>query len=169
MKLIITGREGSRTFDWMEFALIRDNVQHYIESGEPTHRCAALHAIEQAVDRGHCTVSAARLRGEVLHAWCALAHVPLDEAALSLRTRAILTGSGDEPTARGTLPARVAGWRLPVLGPGKVSVIRAAERFVSAVLVLTQTAHDRDLLQIRRQGPPPRFVRKGQTRWDAAI
>jgi hypothetical protein len=158
VKLLLVGRAGSRACDWSGYALLRDNVQHFIEGGEPTERFAALHGIESAVDGGRCVVDAARLRGEVLRGWYALWRVPLDQAAVSLRTRAILTESTEAPTAPGTVRARHVGWELPVSSDGSVRVAEACKRFVTAVLALTEGVVDGDRLEVRRHGVAPRFA-----------
>jgi hypothetical protein len=158
VKLLLVGR-GSRACDWSGYALLRDNVQHFIEGGEPTDRFTALHAIEQAVDDGQCFVDAARLRGEVLRGWYALSRVSLDQAAVSLRTRAILTASTEVPTAPGTVLARKIGWQLPVHPDGSQQVAEAAKSFVTAVLALTERVIDGDRLEVRRYGAAPRFAK----------
>jgi hypothetical protein len=158
VKLLLCGHAGSRACDWSGYALLRDNVQHYLEAGEPTQRFAALHGIERAVDSGQCLVEAARLRGEVLRAWYALWAVPMDRAAVSLRTRAILIGSTELPTARGTVRAQQVGWELPVDPGGSLRVPEAAKRFVTAVLAVTERVVDGNRLEIRRYGAAPRFA-----------
>lgn len=35
MKLMITTRNGVRICDWEGYALLRDNVQHCLEQGQP--------------------------------------------------------------------------------------------------------------------------------------
>ena len=149
MKLFIKGQAGTRVCDWESYALLRDNVQHYLEQGEPSCRFPALHGLELAVDAGAQTVDASRLRGEVLRAWCALWKVRLDEAAISLRTRAILTRNPELPDVRGTIAARQAGWALPLTAAAETPVPRAARRFIQTVLVLTKASVDGDELEIR--------------------
>ena len=158
MKLLLVGSADSRVCDWSGYALLRDNVQHFIEGGEPTRRFMALHEIERAVDDGQCFVDAARLRGEVLRGFYALFRVPLDQAAISLRTRAILTGSTEAPTARGTVLAQQVRWELPVNLDGSIRVAEAARGFVTAVLAVTERAVDGDRLEVRRHGGVPRFA-----------
>ena len=164
MKIVLEGRAATRVCDWRSYALLRDNVQHFIENGAPSERFAALHGIEAAIDEGAHYVDAARLRGEILRAWCALWRVRLDNAAISLRTRAILSGNTELPAARGTVRARVAGWSLPVSDRNDMPVPRAARRFICAVLVLTDAAIDGDFLRVRCVGEGPRFVRRGLLR-----
>jgi hypothetical protein len=159
MKLLLSGRAGSCACDWSSYALLRDNVQHFVERGEPNEHFSALHGIEGAVDDGRCAVEGARLRGEVLRAWYALWAVPLEDAAVSLRTRAILTKSVDTPSVRGTVQARQAGWELPVEARVKAPLPMLAKPFVAAVLALTESAVDGEVLLIERAGPPPHFRR----------
>lgn len=148
MRLLIRSSEAARACDWTDYALLRDNVQHFLEKGGVTDRFAALHGIERAVDEGAALVPAAKLRGEVLRAWCSLWQVQLTDAAISLRTRALMTGALGS-SVRGTLVARQAGWPLPVgLEAGRVP--EAAWHFVEGVLSLTDTAVDGDVLEVRR-------------------
>lgn len=155
MELIFRGNNGTCVCDWESFALLRDNVQHFLERGEPSARFEALHSIEDVVQGRARNIDAARLRGEVLRAWCALWQVPLADAAISLRTRAILTGVEEPPAARGTVAARIAGWSLPVVGAADDPVPRGAARFVEAVLKLTATSVDGDSLQVKRTAEQP--------------
>jgi hypothetical protein len=157
MKLLLSGRAGSCACEWSAYALLRDNVQHYIEHGQPG-AFAALHEIESAVDGERCAVGAASLRGEVLRAWYELWKVSAKDAAVSLRTRAILTGSVSKPAVRGTVHARRTDWGLPIEPHGDVPVPMLAKRFVAAVLSLTNNAVDGEVLVISRDGAPPRFV-----------
>lgn len=110
MQLTLTARSGTVPCTWESYALIRDNVQHFIEGGSPTERFSSLHGIEQAVDFGRCSVDAARLRGEVIRALYALKQVTMGDAAVSIRTRALLTGAAERPRVkRPCAPAAQAG------------------------------------------------------------
>ena len=148
MKLKFRGRAGSLSCDWETFALLRDNVEHYIEHGAPSRRFPALHAIEDAVDRGSMLIDAAALRGEVLNAWYALWKVPVQQAAVSLRTRAIMTNSPDRPLVRGTIRALDVGWELPVHTAASEPVSQAAQPFIEAVLAVTASTVDGDKLEV---------------------
>ena len=136
MKLVLSSSKGTHQCAWAAFALIRDNVQHYLEHGQPG-RFVALHQLENAVDNGSCLVDGARLRSEVLKAVYALSDIALSDAAVSLRSYAILTGSS-QPAVRGTVNARAVGWRLPVQASEFASVTSAAHAFVKCVLDLTR-------------------------------
>jgi hypothetical protein len=148
MKLIIRSKTHSRTCDWASYALLRDNVQHYIERGAPAGRFSTLHSIARAVDGGSCDADPLRLREEVLRAVSALRSVPLATAAMSTRTHAILVGSEDVPRVGRTSEARMLGWTLPLLGMPSDSIPFAAEEFISAVVGTTNGATSGDVLQI---------------------
>lgn len=151
MNLRLSGGGQQRDVEWSSYALLRDNVQHFLEAGRPSDRFRALHSIEAAVDTG-CTfhIDAARLRGEVLQAWYGLRKVRLSEAAISIRTRAILTRSAGQGSARGTAVAAQVGWRLPVAAAVTASLRSVTAAFVAAVLALTEAATDGDTLAISR-------------------
>jgi hypothetical protein len=148
MKLIIRSKNHDRTCAWASYALLRDNVQHYIERGEPGDRFSTLHSIARVVDGGTCYADPLRLREEVLRAVSALRSVPLATAAMSTRTRAILAGSQDVPVVGRTSEARMLGWTLPVPGMLSDSIPFAAEEFISAVVGTTNGAAWGDVLRI---------------------
>jgi hypothetical protein len=151
MKLTLVGVRGRRELDWTSYALLRDNVQHFIEDGRPSARFAALHAIEAAVDTGALhSVDAARIRGEVLQARCRLAKVRLADAAVSIRTRAIVTGCPGQPASRGTALARHTGWKLSVRADPQALLLSLVADFVDAVLDLTERSVDGEILTVHR-------------------
>jgi hypothetical protein len=147
MQLVFQSRNGSRYVDWSQYALLRDNVQHYLESGPSQTSFTALHAVERAVDGGVAPLPALALRRELQRAWSALASLPLADSAVSLRTRAILCGFG-LPPVRATFNARLNGWSLPVEGDAGDPLRKHLETFVESVLALTDgvSTHDRVLV-----------------------
>jgi hypothetical protein len=155
MQLFFSTARASYVCAWGSFALLRDNVQHYLEAGEPSDRFRALHSLETVVDDGPCEVDASRLRGEVLRAWCTLWNVSVANAAISLRTRAVLTGCVDLPVSRATLLAIRAGWALPIEGRSNTPIPRAAGEFVAIVLALTEAVVDGHSLRVRFVGKRP--------------
>ena len=104
------------------------------------------------------------LAGEVLRATAALASIPLTEAALTSRTRAIMLGAHGAPQLRPSIDARSAGWDLPVcVGAAEANIPAAGAAFIEAVLSLTAEAVDGDLLQVRRAGDAPAFAQGHDT------
>jgi hypothetical protein len=151
MQLAFRNAQGSVRTSWSDYALLRDNVQHYLENGAPTERFAALHGIERAVDGRHAVLDAARLRSEVLGAWFALKKLDLESSAVSLRTHLVLSGSVPPPRVRGTLLAARAAWELPVSVGSEQPLGEVLRAFVAAVLAVTETAVDGDRLVVSRE------------------
>jgi hypothetical protein len=152
MQLAIRSAHGTVKTHWSDYALLRDNVQHYLENGAPSERFAALHGIERAVDGHFAVLDAARLRGEVLGAWFALKKLDLESSAVSLRTHLILSGSVPPPHATGTLLATRAGWELPVTAGREQALGEVLRPLVAAVLAVTETAVDGDKVVVSREG-----------------
>lgn len=149
MKLVFTCRSGAALCDWESFALLRDNVQHFIEGGSQSGRFAALHEIARAVDGHACSVDAVKLRLEVLQAWSALLPVSVDNAAVSSRTRAIRT-RGQAPSDPSVTAPAMEAELLRFARDWSTPIPMAAESFVAAVLSLTKAAVAGDVLEIRR-------------------
>mgnify|MGYP001546915097 CR=1 FL=1 len=150
MQLVFTGRVGAGMCDWESFALLRDNVQHFIEGGVQSGRFSALYGIARAVDGASCVIDAVKLRQEVLQAWRALWPVKVDDAAVSSRTRAVRERRSVASGASVTTPAIVDVDLLRFAGKWSAPLPKAAESFVTAVLTLTKTAVAGDRLQVRR-------------------
>jgi hypothetical protein len=151
IQLLLQHRERARRVEWTQYALLRDNVQHYLEFGQPQNSFTALHGLERAVDDGRGRVRARELRQEVQGAWDGLAGLKLDQSAVSLRTRAIMTGCDQAPQVRGTVVASLAGWELPIRGPASQPVRELLHGFVDVVLFLTEDATDDDDLTVARE------------------
>jgi hypothetical protein len=162
MKILIEGSRGGVSIDWSDYALLRDNVQHFLEGGHPSARFAAIHALEQAIDSGRTVVDAPRLRGEVLGACYGLRNLDLQDCAVSLRTRARLTRCNAPPLRRGTARAAATGWSLPAKS-GTGPVLEHLRRLVASLLAVTETAVDGDRIVARRAGTrrPNRAPRRG--------
>ena len=150
MRLVVTGRGESRDFDWESYALLRDNVQHFVEGGAPSGRFRALHSLSTAVDRESCLVDAVRLRLEVLQTVAALREVPLERAAVSDRTHEIHdqlhppAGTSGSTSGAGNAAAGTRGDRTMPLP-------RVALDFVDAVLAVSAHAVAGDKLEVRRE------------------
>jgi hypothetical protein len=153
MQLMFKTRNGVQHLDWAHYAVLRDNVQHYLESGPERASFKALHEVERAVDGEVRYLRALDLRREVQLAWGALARLRLSESAISLRTRALLMGQG-VPLVRGTLNAKTQGWSLPVGGDDTRTLQDIVRPFVEALLLLTDLAAPLDDLCVMRVDAP---------------
>lgn len=150
MMIMFRTRNGTQRLEWAHYALLRDNVQHYLESG-PGHTCfTALHSVERAVDGDVRYVRALDLRREVQRAWGALANLPLAESAVSLRTRALLAGEGVTPFVKGTFSAKATGWPLPVTGDESRPLRAYIGDFVETLLLLTDLVSPLDGMCVAR-------------------
>lgn len=138
MKLVFTGRAGAGLCDWESFALLRDNVQHFVEGGAQSGRFSAMHGIARAVDGDAYVVDAVRLRLEVLQAWSALWPVSVDDAAISSRTRSVRKGKAVPAGGSVTTLATAEVDLRRFAGNGSTPIPKAAESFVAAVLSLSQ-------------------------------
>jgi len=90
MSLTFVGPKGSAEHRWIEFALLRDNVQHHLEGGTPGDGFATLHRITEALGGKEVELSAADLNAELTKAKDALAKRPVAELAISTRTRSVV-------------------------------------------------------------------------------
>jgi len=154
MNIVIKSSCGEVRVDWADYALLRDNIQHFMEAGRPSPNYAAIHSIERAVDDGRVAVDGARLRGELLGACYRLRRLHLQDSAVSLRTRSLVTGCRARPEQRGTTRARFAGWRLPTRKQSG-SLIRHLKPFISTILTATRTAVDGEQLSIYTERSSP--------------
>lgn len=147
MRIQIFSARGETFVDWADYALLRDNIQHFLESGRPTQAFSALHRFEHAIDFGEAVIDAARLRGELWSACYQLRDLQVRDSAVSLRTHALLTSS-PIPEERGTQLASVSGWHLPVR-PSEARLLRQLRPLIAALLGATETATDGDILRVR--------------------
>lgn len=159
MRLVFTGRAGAGLCDWDSFALLRDNVQHFVEGGVQSGRFSALHSIARAVDGDRCVVDAVRLRLEVLQAWSALWPVRVESAAVTTRTRAVRRGRPVPAAGSVTERAIAEVDLLPFARQTSLPIPKAAEAFVTTVLSLTKTAVAGDQLEVRRIPSAPQLAR----------
>jgi hypothetical protein len=149
MRLQFKTSKGTQYLEWAHYALLRDNVQHYLESGPRRASFNELHAVEHAVDGEPKYLHALELRRELQLAWAALANLPLSRSAISLRTRALLTGT-ETPLVRGTLQASALGWALPVQADENRPLRDVVAPFVESLLVLTDLASPLDDVCVAR-------------------
>jgi hypothetical protein len=115
MSLSFIGAGGAFERRWILYALLRDNVQHYLEGGTPGGEFEAIHAISNALGAGAegVEVSASKLRSELAVVGERLRNIPIADLAISLRTRAVTTHCFPLPETRATGLARAVGWAIP--------------------------------------------------------
>jgi len=158
MQLMFRTRNGTRCLEWAHYALLRDNVEHYLESGPEHCNFKALHGVERAEDGEVRYLRALELRREIQRAWMALSRLKLADCAISLKTHALLSGSAP-PFVHGTFPAKANGWQLPIAGDESRPLAELLYDFVEALLYLTDGASPLDDLYVvgtrsEERGPP---------------
>lgn len=144
MSLTYAGPQGSFERRWIVYAMLRDNVQHHLEQGEPTPAFQHLHALGGALSGGTVSVPALELRAELARVEPVLA-LPIEDLAISIRTQAVLTLMFPPPERRGTMLVTEADWELPFPLAGAVTFDDAFGSLVSELLRITEgaTATDR--------------------------
>lgn len=122
MKLWIAGTRLAVECDWALCTSLRDNVQHHLEGGRPSGTFPAIHALaDRCWAPASVSVESRQLRGELERAR-ALESLPIGRLAMSIRSRAALTGAPVAPAVRGTELVRLVGWRAPVRVVGATSL-----------------------------------------------
>lgn len=147
MQLMFTTKNGTRCLEWADYALLRDNVEHYLESSPARTTFKALHGVERVEDGGVRYLRALELRQEVESAVLALAPLRVGDSAISLRTHALLSGAAP-PFVHGTFKAKASGWRLPVPGDESRPLAELLRDFVEDLLYLTDGASPLDDLRV---------------------
>jgi hypothetical protein len=112
VSLTFEGPKGSFERRWVVYAMLRDNVQHHLEGGEPTTDFRRLHSLGEALSTGSVSVPALELRTE-LGRLDGLLALPISRLAISLRTRAVHTLSFPLPDLRATSLVSTVGWAPP--------------------------------------------------------
>lgn len=158
MHFIVTISERSHRLEWRDYAILRDNIQHYIEGGAPSADFECLHGFERAVDEGQHRVNAVALRAEVQRAWYELRRVHVCHSAISRRTHAIVAELPVLPLERSTRRRELAERLRTVPGREAMRLQEVVEPFVTGILRVTQNAQQGDELLIRREGTPPSYV-----------
>lgn len=147
MSLAFFGPKGSFETRWIVYALLRDNVQHYLEGGMPTDRFAEIHQIGEAMLKDRVKLGAQRLHGQLEQAKAALLHRPASDIALSGRTRAVLSALWP-PSSEETSVIGKAALTIPLLHSGIRTMADAFGHLVDELLELTQGAGASDQVEV---------------------
>jgi hypothetical protein len=145
MSLSFVGPNGSFETRWIVFALLRDNVQHHLEGGEPSGRFPAIHGITAALG-GTASVDAVALRTEAELAHDALVERPADDVAISARTAAVAAMTWP-PRATGTW--LLEGAPIPTWsGPPPRTLGNLFGTLLDSILAITAGANAGDVVEI---------------------
>ncbi len=147
MSLAFTGPGGSTERRWIVYALLRDNVLHHLEGGAPSPRFTALHEVAAALGGGVVSVKALQIRAELEAARDALLGLPVDELAVSLRTRAALTLGWPPAEGSDTLLLSEVGLSLPIV-EGANTLDDIFGTLVRELIQLTEGAGESDVVEV---------------------
>jgi hypothetical protein len=147
MSLAFFGPRGSFEVRWIVYALLRDNVQHHLESGVPSEKFAEIHQIGEALLKDRVRLNASRLRGQVEQAKAALLSLPASDIALSGRTRAVLTAAWP-PKSEATSLVGKAVMTIPMLHDGIRTMGDAFGNLVANLLEITQDVGPDDSVEV---------------------
>ncbi|MGH7294160.1 MAG: hypothetical protein ACRELB_04475 [Polyangiaceae bacterium] len=148
MSLSFFGPAGSFERRWIVYALLRDNVQHHLESKTPTTDFAAIHTIGDALVTGKATVPARKLRDELVRAQTLLDR-PAAELAVSRRTRAVCSLRFPLPDTRDTALASSVEWTAPYAIEDAKTLGDFFGSLVSELLRVTDGAGEADVVTVR--------------------
>lgn len=113
---------GSLVTPYSTILLLRDNVQHHLQAGYPSPGYARLHTLADPALVGRDPLPPHELWEELSLALAGIEDVPISDLAISIRTRALMTGVHDVPGVRGTILARLSGWPTPSEASGKAAL-----------------------------------------------
>jgi len=137
------------TIDGRLVLLFRDNVQHHLQAGLPGPGYPMVHALgDAALEQLLLRLPARSLWMEATLAAQGMAAVGIHDLAVSLRTRAVLTGSTCLPAVRGTLLFRVADWRVPIVTRGAHTLGELFAGFVAKLDALTDAGRRSGLVDV---------------------
>jgi hypothetical protein len=149
MSLSFTGPAGTAEHRWVVVALLRDNVQHYLENGRASGtRFPAVHTVDQALGGNPVAVNALALRGELERASVLLAR-PISDLAISTETRAIIDRSWRAKAAPADRTT-VADGKVAIswLSPGGRTLDDVFGNLIRSLLAITMGAGEADLVEV---------------------
>lgn len=149
MSLAFTGPAGTAEHRWIVYALLRDNVQHYLEEGgAPRGDIEAVHTMDSALGGDGVSVNARQLRRELDRASVLLSR-PIALLAVSSETRAILDRSW-RPADAGGSRTTVADGRvsIPWLSPQARTLDDVFGNLIRSLMAITSAATESDLVEV---------------------
>ena len=148
MSMSFTGPRGWIEQRWIVYSLLRDNVQHHLEGGAPSGAFEALHSLAGAIGGARVVVPALRLRAELERAKAALAGRPLDDLAISLRTRSVLSFHWPPQDRRETALVKTWGGSIPFISPSAATLDEVFGHLLDGLLRITDGASEGDTVEV---------------------
>lgn len=148
MSFSFTATKGSYEQRWIVYALLRDNVQHYFEGGQPSDTFGETHAIAGALGGSKVKLSANRLRNELLRAKADLCSRPIADLAISLRTRSVMSLKWPPPEQRATMLLSETRETVPLLGDLPATLDGVFGHFIEGLLGITEGCGPDDIVEV---------------------
>lgn len=148
MSMTFIGPSGTCEFPWIQYALLRDNIFHYLERTQPAGAFPELRRAGEALGGRTVATSALRLRDEAARAQ-ALCTLAVEKLAISSVTKGILLMHAD-PQSSPELPTEVVGLKieLPWLGGEAKSLGDVFGNLIAGLLDITRGAKDTDQVEV---------------------
>lgn len=148
MSLSFTGPKGWLEQRWIFYALLRDNVQHHLESGSPSSDFECLHSISTVLGGATVTFPARRFNAELTRAREALIKRPIGDLAISVRTQSVLGLGQPVPSRRGTKLVTAWGGTIPTIGSTAKTLDDVFGHLIDGLLEITADAAEDELVTV---------------------
>jgi hypothetical protein len=148
MSMSFTGPRGWIEQRWIVYARRRDNVQHHLEGGAPRGEFEALHSLAGVLGGVRVVVPAMRLRAELERAKAALTGLAIDDLAISLWTRSILSLQWPPPDRRETALVKTWGGSIPFIASSAVTLDDVFGHLLDGFLRITDGASESDTVEV---------------------
>jgi hypothetical protein len=149
MSLCFLGPRGSVEQPWIAYALLRDNVQHYLEKGRPSSAFEATHSIADALGGGRVVLPARTLRAELERARAALAGRAISDLAIGPRTRGVIDRTWPPPNAGDTtLLGDDRSKVVPWISPAAATLDHVFGPLIRSLLEITQECGEADVVEV---------------------
>lgn len=113
MNVIFASSKDRLVVPYSTMLILRDNVLHHLQAGRVAPGYPLLHSLADPRALGHHPLPAAALWEEMSLALAGLHQRNVVDLAVSVQTRALLTGVRDAPAPQATVLARLTGWEMP--------------------------------------------------------
>lgn len=134
---------------WILYALMRDNIQHHLEQGEPSQAFDAVHRVGGVLGGQSVRLNARQLRTELEKAHAGLAGRAISELAVSARTRAVIERTWPIQSQPSTvLVDDSLATLIPWLSPGMRSLDHVFGNLIRSLLDVTSGAGPDDVVDV---------------------
>ena len=134
---------------WIIYALMRDNIQHYLEQGSASGEFEAIHLVDNVLGGQAVHLDAQRLRAELWRAQAGLAARPISDLAVSAKTLAVVEGTWPVQRQPSTTLAKDSlATLVPWLSPDTRTLDQVFGNLIRSLLSITSDAGPRDVVEV---------------------